>query len=193
MVSATGMETLPDSVLQGSSKSVNMAPDHYQCLVDYYRELYNEKMQHQYATDIHQGDILVLRRIEKYNQIKLHGQMYHSLEAASVRGSYIQALFVASTTCTNAPSLFAGQVIYYFQHNLKTKGIHTFAMVCYYKKPTSQPLINKGVKLWYNEFDSLDYFSILPIAHIYAPFASAKYRQADQLVAIPLEPKLHLN
>ncbi|KAI9243221.1 hypothetical protein BDA99DRAFT_566791 [Phascolomyces articulosus] len=87
MVSTTGMETLLDSVLQGSSKSVNMAPDYYQCLVDYYRELYNEKI----------------------------------LEAASICSSHIQALFVASTTCTNAPSLFAGQVMYYFQHNLKTK------------------------------------------------------------------------
>ncbi|KAI9243051.1 hypothetical protein BDA99DRAFT_544655 [Phascolomyces articulosus] len=170
-----------------------MAPDHYQCLVDYYRKLYNEKMQHQYATDTRPGDILVSRRVEKFSWIKLHGQTYCSLEAASVCGSHIQALFVASTTHTNAPSLFAGQVMYYFQHNLKTKGVYTFAMVRYYKKPTNQPLIKEGVELWYNEFDPLDYFSILPIARVYAPFASAKYRRADQLVAIPLEPKLHLN
>ncbi|KAI9243231.1 hypothetical protein BDA99DRAFT_544556, partial [Phascolomyces articulosus] len=92
------------------------------------------------------------------------------------------------------PSLFAGQVLYYFEHDLRTKGLHRFAMVRYYGQLSSQHLVDTtGVELWKDSFDELSHYSILPIARIYAPFAYAKYKMGNRLAAIPLEPKFHLN
>ncbi|KAI9243078.1 hypothetical protein BDA99DRAFT_566901 [Phascolomyces articulosus] len=177
MMDATGLEPILEStILDKNPKTLFMSRVHYQYLLEYYQNWENRK----------------------FTMLKLHGQKYQSLEAATSRGSHIQAMFWDSTeeninNPAAEPSFYAGQVLYYFQHDLATKGTHTFAMVQYYGKIAYQPLINAGVEVWNDEFDPLTFQSVLPISRIYAPFAVRKYKDENKIVAIPLEAKFYIN
>ncbi|KAI9243171.1 hypothetical protein BDA99DRAFT_544594 [Phascolomyces articulosus] len=164
-----------------------MSRVHYQYLLEYYQNIYGDYMQDEDCV-LRDDQTPVSGKICKFTMLKLHGQKYRSLEAATSRSSHIQAMFWDSTkeninNPAAEPSFYAGQVLYYFQHNLATKGTYTFAM----------PLINAGVKVWNNEFDPLTFQSVLPISCIYAPFAVGKYKDENKIVAIPLEAKFYIN
>ncbi|KAI9243142.1 hypothetical protein BDA99DRAFT_566852 [Phascolomyces articulosus] len=109
---------------------------------------YSENFCDEFAENYHPDNIRVASKIKKFTRVKIHSQTYCSVEVASAQGSYIHALFVASPDNNrdkeeeeSAPlSLFTGQVLYYFEHDLRMKCLHCFAMVRYYRQLSSQHL-----------------------------------------------------
>lgn len=104
----TGPEPLPSGVVPDLSnhrliRKVGMAPDHFKCLSEFYRGTY-DLLESAYISKV----------IEIFLAIRFHGKTYNSAESRSVKGTYIQYLFLSQARAT--PEAWPGKVMYFFRH-----------------------------------------------------------------------------
>ncbi|OAD65348.1 hypothetical protein PHYBLDRAFT_71055 [Phycomyces blakesleeanus NRRL 1555(-)] len=171
---SSGWESLPPATFPIKlEKMITMCKEHYNCLLEFYRHVYNSHNLFAHYSDHHSSQIFVNNRIEKIKRISLLRQEYSS-------GSYFQAFFLEHKG--EDISAFPGHILYLFQHILNINGkdvVHTFAFVEWYTSYASgsyQPLMTEKIELWNEPLTTLKYDCILPVHCLYSLIAVARYK-----------------
>lgn len=166
LAAAIGSKPLLPSAVANKAKPTMMAQAHYTNLIEYYRSTYTEQRFTSYL-EPRAGHKSVSRRIAKFTALKLHEHLYRCAEAASKRGSYMQALFEDKN---GEPTAYHGQVSYFFEHNLRVgteSKTHCFAYVRWYDVYYgNQKLQSAGLELWKDQFSKEEKYAILPVQRI---------------------------
>lgn len=205
---ATGVEvSAEDVVISKKMQKVRMAPDHLQYLMEFYEVSYPKAHE--------EGELSRYPNIEKFKSIRLHGKIYHSAEAQSKAGNWVQCLFLGQYQDRNnndSIEYWTGKILYFFKHNqnvfvqrntkrLRDRDLppyipkeHLFAFVRFLNPNGNQSrtYTDCGLQEWKSTFADENIDCIIPIARIHSQVAVAKKPGvSSNLIIIPLPHNIH--
>jgi hypothetical protein len=194
----TGSEPLPPSFYSHKyfDRSVVMNSSHFQCLLDFYKYVYNQTNYAvvQYRQSQHRiaSTIAAINKIKKFTEIDLLGQKIRSNASRSKRGIYIEAFINGEFR--------VGRVAYFFSHVVRmpvpqkrstTEVTHIFAFVEWFKKsPHLFTSFNAHhAFVWQSNFESIDQNCILPVHRIHTCVATEPHVE-NTMISVSLPRKI---
>lgn len=194
---ATGSEPLPPNTIPNftAPPTTKLTANIYNALVEFYKVAYGEENADHHLQQSFLNQNSVLPYVYVFKDVKFHGYRYRSVASQSIRGSYIQALYLEYGN--DEPAAYPGQVQYYFCHDFRVNGVkkrHTFAFVRWLDRHIGQQKFSTGdIETWKSTYEELSWQCVLPLSRIYSPVAIAKYKASNvqRTIVIPLEQKVH--
>lgn len=213
-INLNGSETVIGGAIPSKFKDVQMAPTHYNCLIDFYDEAYDNAKQLGFLN----SDLIPMPRasrsppvstkISKFFSFTLNGKTYNSVESRSSSGQYFQSLFLPQFG--NVPVAWPGRILYFFKHTQRvhssetrlgyTDTDHYFAFAVFFNSAgqsvNTQKYIDQGLEVWKKNYIPLSRECIVPLARIFSQVAVAEKKKAngtgtDFNVIIPLQRSVY--
>lgn len=161
-------------------KSSKMDIDHFRLLLEYYSICYP---MYSFTNTIHLSTIssssnnspLFVDDNIKISKTFQSDVLYSSRSAKSLKGAYVQAFFKGSQL-TDSVASYYGEILYFFQHNLKLEKkntLHTFAFVRWFKLFSSNISLEENSLELCKGYEDFNIHCILPVQRIYSQISVA--------------------